>query len=440
MPCFLPGFRIFVEILFMGSFLYFLVIRFFEFLLLAGSLFNRKAKLIVQGRKNTFSTLEKARKPDDRIIWFHCASLGEFEQGRPVMEFIRDQWHPYKIYVSFFSSSGYEIRRKDPLPDAVFYLPADTRKNARKLIAVLKPEAAIFVKYEFWYHYFAECNRQHIPLISISTILRPDQVFFRFYGKFYRNILKRVDAYYVQDRQTQQLLEGVGLEKVQITGDTRFDRVLKIRSGRTSIPGIEEFISGHRLIILGSTWKPDIDLWKSYINRNAENYKFLIAPHHIDEGNLRYIENQISQPVIRFSKLDGGVDVRSYDIMIMDRIGLLSSAYYYGYINYVGGSFSEGLHNVLEPAVFGIPVLLGRDPSNRKYLEASGLTEAGGAFEVGDPGELERVMDKFSGESPFYREASSKARNFVENQAGATGKIVSSLQSIIKNTHGRTGH
>ncbi len=414
----------------MGIFLYYLIIRIYNFLLFTTSLFSRKADLIIQGRKKTFSKIKKLRGPDDKIIWFHCASLGEFEQGRPVMESIREKWGNYKIYVSFFSSSGYEVRKMDPLLDGVFYLPADTRKNAHKLVSLLKPEVAIFVKYEFWYFFLNACNKNNIPVLSISTILRPDQVFFKFYGKFYREILGKVDAYFVQDQQTRDLLKDTGINRVQVTGDTRFDQVLKIKRNHQPVPFIQEFIKGRRLIILGSTWKPDIDLWESYIKENREEYRYLIAPHHIDEGNLKYIESRISLKSIRFTRRRED-QKDHFEVMIMDRIGLLSSLYYYGYVNYVGGSFSEGLHNLLEPAVFGTPVLFGKDKTNIKYLEAMGLIEEGGAFEISGPDELARTMHELSGESSRYREAGDRAREYVESHAGATEKIVSSLEFIL---------
>lgn len=414
----------------MGILFYNLIIRIYNFLLFTSSLFNRKADRIIQGRKSTFAMIKNLRVPSDKIIWFHCASLGEFEQGRPVMESMKEKWGTYKLYVSFFSSSGYEIRKNDSLLDGIFYLPADTRGNALKLMSLLKPEVAIFVKYEFWYYFYDVCNKHNIPVISISTILRPDQIFFKFYGKFYRKILGMVDAYFVQDRKTKDLLENIGIKKIQITGDTRFDRVLKIRLNHKQIPVIKEFMEDRRLIILGSTWKPDIDLWKSYINENKDQHRYLIAPHHIDEGDLKYIESHISLKSIRFTKIKCDLNGQ-YDVMIMDRIGLLSTLYYYGYLNYVGGSFSEGLHNLLEPAVFGRPVLLGKDKTNIKYREAIGLIDAGGAFEVSNPDELARVMTELSGESSLYRKASDRAYEYVESQAGATEKIISSLESIL---------
>ncbi|MBR9999844.1 MAG: 3-deoxy-D-manno-octulosonic acid transferase [Cyclobacteriaceae bacterium] len=417
---------------------YHLIIRTYNLLLTVSSLFNRKARLIIQGRKKTFRIIRKMRKPGERIIWFHCASLGEFEQGRPLMESLKKNQQDYKIYVSFFSASGYEIKNSDPLLDCAFYLPADTGTNARRLLSLMNPEMAVFIKYEFWYHFFRACNRRNIPIVSISTILRPDQVFFRSYAKFYRDVLKRVDAYFVQNEETRDLLKNIGIDQVMITGDTRFDRVFKIRSGHKPLPLIEQFMNGKRLVILGSTWKSDIDLWRKFINDNREKYKFLIAPHHIDEANLRYIEDQVSLKSIRFSKVNENPDA-GIEMIIMDRIGLLSSLYYYGYVNYVGGSFNEGLHNLLEPAVYGAPVLMGRADTNEKYQEAVDLVAAGGAYEINDLEELERIMHSFSGDDHFYWDTGDRAKKYVESNLGATGKIVSSLEKMLNKRHGRAG-
>ena len=422
----------------MGVLIYNLIIRAYNFLIYTTALFNRKASHMISGRKNTFSVLHKIKNPGDRVIWFHCASLGEFEQGRPVMEILKRDPGNYKIYVSFFSSSGYEVKKDDPLLDGLFYLPADTRANAARLIRLMKPEIAIFVKYEFWYHFFKTCNQQNIPVISISTILRPDQVFFKSFGGFYRKMLRMVDAYYVQNKQTENLLRGIGINQVQITGDTRIDRVHKIKTDQRRLPVIEEFMGTNRMIVLGSTWKPDINLWKSFINGNKNGYKYLIAPHHIDEGNLKYIEHHLSIKQIRFSKIKEGFS-ESYEVLIMDHIGLLSSIYHYGYVNYVGGSFSEGLHNILEPAVYGAPVLIGKDKSNKKYQEAVGLIEKRGAFEIADSSELERVMNELSENSSFYRQVSDAAQQYVELNIGAAGKIGSSIISILNRENARIG-
>jgi 3-deoxy-D-manno-octulosonic-acid transferase len=418
--------------------LYNLIIRSYNLLLKIFSLFNRKARLIVRGRKSAFRTIQEARHPDDRIIWFHCASLGEFEQGRPVMEALKKGSNSLKIFVSFFSSSGYEIKKTDPMLDGVFYLPADTRSNARKLVSMLEPEIAIFIKYEFWYHFFKACKRKNIPVISISTILRPDQLFFRPYGMFYRNVLKKVDVFFVQNEETRDLLQGIGIRQVSITGDTRFDRVFRIRSEHVPIPVIEDFLNGKRLVILGSTWEPDIDLWKGFINENQKNYKFLIAPHHVEEADIRYIEDQIFLKSIRYSKIKE-VPAASIELIIMDRIGLLSSLYYYGYVNYVGGSLSEGLHNLLEPAVYGAPVLLGRAESNEKYQEAVDLVAMGGAYEISDPDELDLVMRRLSGDEHVYWDAGEKAKKYVESNLGATSRIVSAIETMLRRGHGRNG-
>jgi 3-deoxy-D-manno-octulosonic-acid transferase len=414
----------------MGLLFYNLIIWLYNFLLRLSSLFNRKASLIINGRKRTFSIIDRTRNPGDRVAWFHCASLGEFEQGRPIMEILRNDPGDIKIYVSFFSSSGYEVKKNDPMLDGVFYLPADTRSNAIELITSLKPDIAIFVKYEFWYNYYLTCNQQNIPLISISTILRPDQVFFRFYGGLYKKILKMVDMYYVQNKQTESLLKNIGIRQVQITGDTRFDRVFSIKSNHKRLPLLELFKGSSQLIILGSTWKPDIDLWKLYINKNRNKYKYLIAPHHIDEGNLKYIESHINLNHIRFSKFNGELDSGT-NVLIMDQIGLLSSVYYYGHISYVGGSFSEGLHNILEPAVYGIPVLMGKAKTNKKYHEASGLLAEGGAFEIKDANELDQIMHKLSENGSYYRDAGNAAYRYIKSNIGASEKIGTSITSIL---------
>ena len=419
-------------------FLYNLVIWIYNLFLLAAAPFNRKARLIVLGRRKTFRILRDKRKHGDRIIWFHCASLGEFEQGRPVMEALKNNKPHYRIFVSFFSSSGYEVKKSDTILDAVFYLPADTRLNAKKLISILKPEVAIFIKYEFWHHYFFACNRNKIPVVSISTILRPDQVFFRSFGKFYRSVLKRVDLYFVQNEETRELLNGIGIKNVRITGDTRFDRVFRIGSEHKHVPAIEKFMEGKPLVILGSTWQPDIKLWKEFINGNNGKYRFLIAPHNVDEADLRFIEAHFRPRSSRFSRIREDPETSS-EILIIDTVGHLSSLYYYGFINYVGGSFSEGLHNILEPAVYGAPVLIGKDDSNSKFQEAVDLLAMGGAFEVSDPAGLESIMNKLSGDDHFYWDAGNKAKKYVESNLGATVKIVSELETILKKENGRAG-
>lgn len=418
--------------------LYNLIIRSYNLILRIFSFFDRKARLIVSGRKSTFRIIKKLRQPEDRILWFHCASLGEFEQGRPVMEALKKDSRSFKIFVSFFSSSGHEVKKTDPLLDGVFYLPADTASNARKLVSILEPEIAIFIKYEFWYHFFAACNRKNIPVISISTILRKDQLFFRPYGIFYRNVLKKVDVFFVQNEETKELLEGIGIRQVSISGDTRFDRVYRISTEHVPVPVIEEFMNGKRLIVLGSTWEPDIDLWKGFINENRGNYKFLIAPHHVEESDIRYIEDQIFLKSVRFSKIKEVSDA-GLELIIMDRIGLLSSLYYYGFVNYVGGSMSEGLHNLLEPAVYGAPVLLGRDESNEKFQEAVDLVAMGGAFEISDPDELDLVMRRLSGDEHIYWDAGEKAKKYVESNLGATSRIVSAIDEMLRRGDGRNG-
>jgi len=415
----------------MGYFVYNLIIRIYNLLIYIISFFNGKAYKIIRGRRNTFSYLKNSRQPGEKVIWFHCASLGEFEQGRPVMESLKRKKTNFKLFVSFFSSSGYEVKKNDSLLDGVFYLPADTKSNAKKLISILRPEIAIFVKYEFWYHIFHECRENNIPVVSISTILRPGQVFFKFYGSFYRKTLKMIDAFYVQNLQTQKLLHEIGISDVTISGDTRFDRVSEISKRHQQLPLIEKFKQRKKLIILGSTWKPDIDLWNSFINDHGQDYKYIIAPHQIEEDNLNYIERRIYPTKERYSSVNSTI-IETYTVLIIDNIGLLSSLYYYGYVNYVGGAFSEGLHNILEPAVFGSPVLFGKHKSNDKYREAVDLLKWQGAIDISNSNELTLTMQKLIYDTSFYRKMSNQAKKYVERNTGATDKIITSLNGYIK--------
>ncbi len=414
----------------MGYYIYNLIIRVYNLLLNIISLFNSKTAKIIKGRSKTFSYLKKTRQPGDRVIWFHCASLGEFEQGRPVMESLKKN-NKVKIFVSFFSSSGYEVKENDNLLDGVFYLPSDTKPNAKKLISILRPEIAIFVKYEFWYHFFHECRGNHIPVISISTILRPGQFFFKSYGAFYRNTLKLIDAFYVQNLQTERLLQELGISKVVLSGDTRFDRVSEISKRRQKIPSIEKFKEGKKLVVLGSTWKPDIDLWASFINEYKQDYKYIIAPHQIEEDNLKYIERIIDRAEVRFSRIDIN-SINEYDVLIIDNIGLLSSLYYYGFVNYVGGAFIGGLHNILEPAIYGAPVLFGKHKSNGKYQEVADLLNLHGGIEIANSRDLALTMKKLTDNASLYQRMSNQAKRYVELNTGATDKIIDSLNEYIR--------
>lgn len=382
----------------------------------------------MQGRKDTFKIIEQCIKTNGRILWFHCASLGEYEQGLPVMKSLKSTFPDHRLFVSFFSPSGYEIHRGNKLADCVFYLPADTRGNADKLLRMLDPYAVFFIKYEFWYHYLKACHRKGIPVFSISVILRPGQAFFKFYGGFHRSLLQMFRHFFVQNEETRRLLSEIGFSNATLSGDTRFDRVFDIAQKHISNTTAETFRGDSDLVILGSTWKSDIDLWARYINRQ-EGIKFIIAPHDIGEGNIRYIEGIIERKTLRYSRSDQGL--AGMEVLIIDNIGMLSSLYSYAKIAYVGGAFGEGIHNILEPAVYGKPILVGRSKTNRKYQEVVSLLKEGGAFEVGNGEDLDARMKRLLTEPEYYNEACQASSRFVQLNLGSTQTIMTKLKDVL---------
>lgn len=417
----------------MGKIIYNFIVGLYNLLLFLNSLYNSKAQKIIHGRRETFQRVSEFRKekPDQPAIWFHCASLGEFEQGRPVMEALKKNYPHYAICLSFFSSSGYEIQKDYEIASCVFYLPADTKGNAVKLIDMIAPQLVVFVKYEFWYHFISNCQSKGIPVVSISTILRSEQIIFKGIGSFYRHILRLFDHFFVQDSETAEILYKIGIREYSLSGDTRFDRVIELNKKHYLFPEVERFIQNRRCIVLGSSWKPDIDIWANYINDHGSNLKFIIAPHNIEQHDLLYIEKRLKARTIRHSQLKSGVD-GNIPVMIIDNIGMLSSLYYYAYIAYVGGAFSEGLHNILEPATYGIPVIMGKSKLNVKYREATDLAALGGAFEIADRKSLNELMNRFLKDHQFYNFSADKAGKYVRNQSGATKKIMNYFQNILK--------
>ena len=368
----------------MSLILYNLFLKFYSIALFLASPFNSKASKWISGRRNIFDEIQKKLRPDEKRIWFHCASLGEFEQGRPLIEKIKKERPEIKIVLSFFSPSGFEIRKNYPLADYVFYLPIDSAFNANKFITLINPLHVVFVKYEFWYHYISELYRKNIPLYFISSIFRSSQHFFSWYGVFFRNILKKASWIFVQDMDSLALLKNIGVMNAEMAGDTRFDRVLEIASSSSSLPLLEKFASGNNVLVAGSTWPQDekliLSLFSSLDDRSA--YKFIIAPHEISEEHIAQLIGSFGFGSIRYSELAEG-NATSSKVLIIDNIGLLASLYQYGNMAYVGGGFGKGVHNVLEAAVFGIPVFFG--PEHKKSREAKDLTEMGGAFSVESP-------------------------------------------------------
>ncbi len=385
--------------------------------------FNEKARLWTEGRKNWQALLKNRVDAGSRYLWIHCASLGEFEQGRPVIEMFRKQRPEYKIILTFFSPSGYEIRKKYNHADYVCYLPPDTPVNAEKFISILKPVVVIFVKYEFWNNYISVLSRRKIPLYLISGMFRRDQSFFRWYGGFFKRMLFRFSHLFVQDQESMDLLRGTGVEHVSIAGDTRFDRVVEIAGAARDIPQIEEFRGCEKLLLAGSSWHQDEEIIACYINRNPGKMKWIFAPHEIDKPNIERLEKLFSVKTVRFSEFtQSSAGAR---VMIIDNIGMLSSAYRYAFLAAIGGGFGKGIHNVLEAACWGIPVVFG--PNFTRFREATDLISLGGARCFRSFEEFSGITDALLSDSKLYSASANAAGEYVRKNTGATAKIFSEI-------------
>ncbi len=398
-----------------GIFLYSILIRIF-------SVFNEKAKLFVSGRRNWEEKLHQKIDKRAKYIWFHCSSLGEFEQGRPVIEELKKQFPEYKIILTFFSPSGYEIRKNYPFADIVAYLPIDTKSNARSFLNIVNPEKAFFVKYEFWYFYITELKKRRIPLYIISAIFRENQQFFNNtpWGKWYRKMLSEIEHLFVQNEKSGELLKTIGIKNFTVSGDTRFDRVAAIAEGSKELPIVEKFRGNSCLIVAGSTWKPDEELLSEFINQ-GEGIKFVIAPHEVSAGNINRVHQLLKKPVISYSKATLS-EIGSYQVLIIDSIGILSSVYRYGNIAYIGGGFGVGIHNILEAATFGLPVIFG--PNFKKFKEAVDLSSEGGAVPVSNYNELRNALNNLVNNKSALIKASEICRKFVAKNVGSTKHIV----------------
>ena len=385
--------------------------------------FNSKAKLWTDGRKGWEALLRENIGPENKNIWIHCASLGEFEQGRPLIEAIKKARPEFKIVLTFFSPSGYEVRKNYSVADHVCYLPADTPGNARKFISLVNPAAVIFVKYEFWDNYTSAIKKNGIPLYLISGIFRVNHHFFRWYGGFFRKILFRFSHIFVQDKQSMDLLKRTGIENVSVAGDTRFDRVVMIADSAKDIPQIEQFKGEERMFLAGSSWRQDEEIIARYINLYPQKMKWVFAPHEIDKPNIDRLEKLFSSEVARFSGFtDKSADAR---ILIIDNIGMLSSAYRYASIAEIGGGFGKGIHNVLEAACWGIPVLFG--PNHKKFREAMELLSLDGARSFSSFEEFSEIIDNWLSDKNEYSKSAGNALKYVKENTGATGKILSKL-------------
>lgn len=385
------------------------------------AIFDHKIRLMWRGQRRAFRILKRKVDPNAKYVWVHAASLGEFEQGRPIIERIRLEHPDYKILLTFFSPSGYEVRKNYPGADIITYLPIDTVTNARRFLRTVRPVAAFFIKYEFWYNYLHVLRHRNVPVYSVSSIFRPDQVFFRWYGRQYAHVLKCFTRFFVQNEESRMLLEKIGIHEVEITGDTRFDRVMTIKSLAKELPIVESFVKGsEKVFVAGSSWGPDEDVFIPYFNKHKD-WKLIIAPHVIGEVHLKQILSKLQRNTVRFTQTTPE-EAATADCLLIDCFGLLSSIYNYGTVAYIGGGFGVGIHNTLEAAVWNMPVIIG--PNNKKFDEAQGLMQAGGCFEIHDAAEFETLMNRFDTDKAFLKDSSEKAGQFVKGQAGATDRIL----------------
>lgn len=408
------------------------------------AIFDHKVRVMWRGERAAFKTLKQKVDPNAKYVWVHAASLGEFEQGRPIIERIRLEHPEYKILLTFFSPSGYQVRKNYQGADIITYLPIDTVTNARRFLRTIRPVMAFFIKYEFWYNYLHILKHRGVPTYSVSSIFRPDQIFFRWYGRAYSRVLKCFTKFFVQNEESRQLLAKIGITETEIVGDTRFDRVMTIKSLAKQLPIVEAFTHPHRVgcFIAGSSWPPDEDIFIKYFNEHPE-WKLIIAPHVIGEDHLQQIISKLSIPeqtsspsgevgrgvggrrVVRFTQTTREEAAKA-DTLIIDCFGLLSSIYNYGDVAYIGGGFGVGIHNTLEAAVWDMPVIFG--PNNKKFQEAQGLKACGGGFEIANYEEFEQLMERFASDEAFLKESGSKAGHFVKDQAGATDKVLASVK------------
>lgn len=394
------------------------------------ALFSPKTKLFVNGRKNVFQQLERKISPTDKTIWFHAASLGEFEQGLPVMEKIKIQYPNHKIVVTFFSPSGYEVRKNNSLSDATVYLPLDTKSNAKRFLQIINPEFVFFIKYEYWPNYLNELKQLGIKTYLISGIFREDQAFFKWYGGFYRNALKTFDYFFVQNDNSKVLLQKLGFNNVKVSGDTRFDRVVSILERDNSLDFMEGFKEDSALIVIGSSWPKDEKYLVEYINQFNGNAKFIFAPHNIKTEQIQELKKTISKKTILFSEKENQ-KLENFQVMIVDTIGILTKVYSYADIAYVGGGFgTAGLHNILEPATFGTPIIIG--PNYSSFSEAIALVHLCGCVSVANQRELNENLDLMLQNEEERYEKGHICATFVQMNKGATNSILNHITNSEK--------
>lgn len=404
-------------------------IKIYYLLIAIASMFNPKARFWIRGRKGIFNKLEQELSSNEKIAWFHCASLGEFEQGRPLIEAFKEKYNDYKILLTFYSPSGYEIRKNYEGADYIYYLPLDTPQNAKQFLNIVNPKVVFFIKYEFWYFFIKEIGKREIPLFLVSGIFRKQQRFFKRYAIRSKKMLSYFKLFFVQNEDSAQLLKSIGLENVEVTGDTRFDRVYTIAKSSKNLPLIENFKGNNKLLIAGSTWKPDEDLLIKYINESKSDLKVIIAPHEIHLENITRIIKSINANLksLKYSEANNE-NITDANVLIIDNIGLLSSLYKYGDIAYIGGGFGKGIHNILEAATFGMPLLFG--PNYLKFKEAVDLKKQGGAISIRNYKEFEMSLSKILNNTEYLKICSKISSGYVEKNRGASKTI---MENISKN-------
>ncbi len=387
------------------------------------ALFDKKVRTMWRGERAAFDRLSREVDPEASYVWFHAASLGEFEQGRPLMERLRKLHPEYKILLTFFSPSGYEVRKDYDGADIICYLPLDTPFNARRFLRLVRPVKVFFIKYEFWYNYLHILKHRGVPVYSVSSVFRPDQIFFRWYAREYAKVLRCFTRFYVQNDVSRELLAKIGITDVTVTGDTRFDRVLSIREQAKDLPVVEAFKGDGKVFVAGSSWAPDEDIFIPFFNSHKD-WKLVIAPHVIAEEHLRQIADKLDGRVVRYTQVTPD-EARRADCLIIDCYGLLSSIYRYGDVAYVGGGFGVGIHNVLEAAVWNIPVIFG--PNNGRFIEAQGLKAANGGFDISSKDDFDRIMTRMMTDGKALSGAGKAAGDYVTSCTGATEKILDAI-------------
>jgi 3-deoxy-D-manno-octulosonic-acid transferase len=386
------------------------------------ALFSPKIKLFVDGRKDVFKTLSSKINPEDKTIWFHAASLGEFEQGLPVMERIKKEFPLHKIIVTFFSPSGFEVRKNNTIADVTVYLPMDTKSNAKQFLKLVHPDLVFFIKYEYWPNYLNELKKKNIKTYLISGIFRENQAFFKWYGGFYRNALKTFDYFFVQNESSKIALQSIGFSNVKISGDTRFDRVVSILERDNSLDFIEQFKDNTTTIVIGSSWPKDESLLINFINQTDENVKFIIAPHNIKSEQIQDLKNSITKKTILFSEKESQ-NLKDFQVFIIDTIGILTKIYSYADFAYVGGGFGNpGVHNILEPATFGIPIVVG--PNYSHFAEATALVHQEGCISISNQNELNDAFTTLISNEDIRHEKGHICETFVQMNKGATDVIL----------------